>query len=175
MSLLLDCSPEPFHTRKDVHVKRSLKALAFTIGLALQIPAAFAADLITAAEESVSLKTFVAAVDAAGLTETLRNTGPYTVFAPVDSAFQHLPPGELDALLKDKARLAEVLSYHIIPGKIPIADVKPGDAKTIEGKTVKLTSDNGMVTVNEASVIQSDLEADNGIIHEIDKVIRLPQ
>jgi uncharacterized surface protein with fasciclin (FAS1) repeats len=156
-------------------VERSLKSLVFAIGLALQIPAALAADLVAAAEESVSLKTFVAAVEAAGLTETLKNTGPYTVFAPVDSAFQHLPAGELDALLKDKAKLAEVLSYHIIPGEIPVTDVKPGEAKTIQGKPLKLTSDNGMVTVNEANVIQSDVEADNGIIHEIDKVIRLPQ
>lgn len=152
-------------------MKRFFAATSLLVGLFFHSYSATAADLIETASTSGSLKTFIAAVKTADLTEKLKEAGPYTIFAPIDSAFQNLPPGELDSLLKDKAKLAEVLKYHIIPGEITVAEVKPGEIKTIEGKTLTLTSDNGMVTVNGADVIQSDVKADNGIIHEIDAVV----
>jgi hypothetical protein len=161
--------------RKDEHMKRSFGTISLIIGLSLPLSSAAAEDLVETAATSGTLKTFVAAVNTAGLTEKLKTSGPYTVFAPTDSAFQNLPSGQLDALLKDKAKLAEVLAYHIIPGKVTVSDVKPGEEKTVQGEPLKLTSDNGMVRVNGASVIQSDVEADNGIIHEIDAIVMPPR
>ena len=146
-----------------------------TIASSLTLVAAeqtMAADLVDTATSSATLKTFLAAAKAAGLTQTLKNSGPYTVFIPTDSAFNELPPGTVDSLMKDKKKLAQVLSYHVVPGKITVADVKPGKVQTMEGEPIKLSSDNGKVTINgEANVIQSDMMADNGVIHEIDKVI----
>ena len=131
----------------------------------------FAADLIETASNSGTSKIFLAAVKTAGLTETLKNSGPYTVFVPTDAAFEKLPAGALEALLKDKNRLAQVLTYHVIPGKVMIAEVKPGKVKTMQGNLLTLTSDNGKVTVNDANVIQSDMTADNGVIHEVDALV----
>lgn len=153
----------------------SLKIIPLFVGLSLQLSSAMAEDLVETAATSGSLKTFVEAIETAGLSEKLKSSGPYTIFAPTDSAFQHLPPDQRDSLFKDKAKLADVLAYHIIPGKVTVSEVKPGETKTIEGKPLKLTSDNGMVTVNGARVIQSDSEADNGIIHEIDAVVMPPK
>lgn len=131
-----------------------------------------AADLVDTAEHSATSKTFLAAAKAAGMTQTLKNNGPYTIFLPTDSAFKQLPPDTMDSLMKDKKKLAQVLAYHVVPGRITVADVKPGEVKTMEGEPLKLASDNGKVTINdEANVIQSDVMADNGVIHEIDKVI----
>lgn len=152
-------------------MNRFFPAVASFIALSLASASVFAADIIDTASTSGTLKTFVTAARAAGLTETLKNSGPYTVFAPSDSAFQKLPSGTLDALMKDKRKLASILSHHILPGKVLIADVKPGETETINGDTVKLSSDNGKVTIDSANVIQSDVEADNGVIHEIDTVV----
>jgi uncharacterized surface protein with fasciclin (FAS1) repeats len=106
------------------------------------------------------------------LLQTLRDSGPYTVFIPTDTAFSKLPSDTADSLMKDKKKLAQVLAYHVVPGKITVADVKPGEVKTMEGSSLKLTSDNGKVTLNgEANVIQSDVMADNGVIHEIDTIV----
>ena len=148
---------------------RSFTALSLTIALSLHV--AHAADLVETAATSGSFKTFLAAAKAAGIADTLKNSGPYTIFAPSDSAFNHLPPGTVTSLMKDKAKLAEILAYHVIPGKVTVADVKPGKVKTMQGETLTLTSDNGKVTVNNANVIQSDLIADNGVIHEIDALV----
>ncbi|RZI43069.1 fasciclin domain-containing protein [Herbaspirillum sp. HC18] len=155
-------------------MKRSCVAIATTIALSFFGSNAYAADLVETAATSGSFKTFLAAAKAAGITETLKNSGPYTVFAPSDAAFNQLPPGTVSSLMKDKVRLAEVLSHHVIPGKVTVADVKPGKVTTIQGDVLTLTSDNGKVTVDNANVIQSDLIADNGVIHEIDAVV-LPQ
>lgn len=155
-------------------MKRSCVAMATTIALSFLGSNAYAADLVETASTSGSFKTFLAAAKAAGITETLKNSGPYTVFAPSDAAFNQLPPGTVSSLMKDKVRLAEVLSHHVIPGKVTVADVKPGKVQTIQGDVLTLTSDNGKVTVDNANVIQSDLIADNGVIHEIDAVV-LPQ
>jgi len=154
-------------------MKRSCAAIAAAIALSAVGPGAIAADLVETAATSGSFKTFLAAVKAAGITEKLKNSGPYTVFAPSDSAFNQLPPGTVDSLMKDKAKLAEILSHHVIPGKVTVADVKPGKVQTLQGDTVTLKSDNGKVTVDNANVIQSDLMADNGVIHEIDAVVLL--
>jgi uncharacterized surface protein with fasciclin (FAS1) repeats len=132
---------------------------------------AHAADLIDTAIASGSFNTFVAAVQAAGLTGALTNQGPYTVFAPTDDAFAKLPSGTLNALMKDKAKLAQILSHHIIPGKILVSEVKPGPTKTVEGDIAELTSDNGKVMIDNAKVTESDLVADNGVIQAIDTVI----
>lgn len=130
-----------------------------------------AADIVDTATSAGSFKVFVAALRAAGFTETLKTTGPYTVFAPSDEAFAKLPKGTWDAILKDKAKLAKVLAYHVVPGKILVAEVKPGNIKTIEGDAIHIDSDNGKVTVENANVTQSDVMADNGVIHEIDAVV----
>ncbi|MBC7512901.1 MAG: fasciclin domain-containing protein [Herminiimonas sp.] len=145
-------------------------SVAVVAGAALFGVGARAADLVDTAIAAGNLKTFVAAVKAAGFTEALRNTGPYTVFAPSDEAFSHLPPGTWEALIKDKARLAQVITYHVIPGKTLVADVKPGMTKTLQGAMLRLRSDNGMVTVDEATVTQSDMQADNGVLHMINAV-----
>ena len=136
------------------------------------MPASRAADLIETAGHSATFKTFIAAAKSAGLSQTLKNDGPYTVFIPTDAAFNKLPSGTVDSLMKDRKKLAQVLAYHVVPGKITVADVKPGEVKTMEGSPLKLTSDNGKVTLNnEANVIQSDVMADNGVIHEIDSLV----
>lgn len=152
-------------------MKRLFAAIASALALFFSAPHAMAADIVETASTSATFKTFLAAVKTAGITDTLKNSGPYTVFAPTDSAFNKLPPETVDALMKDKQKLAALLSHHIIPGKITVADVKPGKVKTMQGDMVTLTSDNGKVTVNNANVIQSDLIADNGVIHEIDSVV----
>ncbi len=141
------------------------------IMLSLAVSQARAADLVETAATSGTLKSFLAAVRATGFTDTLKSTGPYTIFAPSDEAFSKLPPGTMDALLKDKTKLAQMLAHHIIPGRLEVADVKPGKVKTLEGDMLTLASDNGMVTVDNASVTLSDIQADNGIIHEIDTVV----
>ena len=135
------------------------------------IAAAQAGNLIDTATSAGSFKTFLASAKAAGLSDSLKNQGPFTVFAPSDDAFAKLPRGTMSALLKDKVRLAQLLTHHIIPGKILVAEVKPGVLKTIQGDAVTLTSDNGKVTIDGANVTQSDLSADNGVIQVIDKVI----
>ncbi|MGZ3159458.1 MAG: fasciclin domain-containing protein [Burkholderiaceae bacterium] len=134
-------------------------------------PETFAADIMDTAVTSGSFKTFVAAAKAAGLTDTLKSPGPYTVFAPTDEAFAKLPPETWSALMKDKAKLAQVLSHHIVPGRIMVAEVKPGPTKTVEGSMITLKSDNGKITVDSANVIQSDVVADNGVIQAIDAVV----
>jgi uncharacterized surface protein with fasciclin (FAS1) repeats len=133
-----------------------------------------AANIVETVNDARTFKIFVAALKKSGLAETLQNSGPYTVFAPSDEAFAKLPPGSLDALMKDKEKLNKLLSYHVIQGKILVTEIKPGKSKTLQGDTLTLTSDNGKVTVNDANVTQSDLNADNGVIHEIDTVI-MPQ
>jgi len=130
-----------------------------------------ASDVVETAATLGGAKTFAGAIKSSGLDESLKQDGPYTVFAPDDAAFAKLPPSTRDALMKDKTKLAQVLAYHIIPGKIMVADVKPGQVKTIQGNTLKITSDNGKVTVNEANVTQSDMAADNGVVHVIDTVV----
>lgn len=119
--------------------------------------------------------TLVAAVQAADLVETLSGEGPFTVFAPTDEAFAALPAGVLDALLlpENKAVLAQILTYHVVSGKVMAADVTDGDVPTVEGSTIKLSTASG-VTVNGANVVVADVAASNGVVHAIDAVILPP-
>jgi uncharacterized surface protein with fasciclin (FAS1) repeats len=147
------------------------KSLALLLAAILTVSAAHAEDLLDTAERSGMFKTFIDAVKTAGMVRQLKAEGPYTVFMPTDTAFAQLDDAEWEALKKDPDRLARVIRYHILPGKIKVTEVKPGPAKSDEGLTLLLKSDNGMVTVNGARVTDSDLMADNGIIHGIDELL----
>jgi len=131
-------------------------------------------DIVDTAVAAGSFKTLVAAIQAAGLVDTLKGPGPFTVFAPTDEAFAKIPKADLDALIADKAKLTKVLTYHVVPGKVMASDVtKLKEAKTVEGQMVRIDSSSG-VKVNGANVVKADVEASNGVIHVIDSVI-LPQ
>lgn len=128
-------------------------------------------NIVETAIAAGSFKTLVAAVTAAGLAETLSGPGPFTVFAPTDEAFGKLPAGTVEGLLNNIPKLKEVLTYHVVPGKVMAADViKLASAKTVQGQNVSITTING-VKVDGANVIKTDIETDNGVIHVIDTVI----
>jgi uncharacterized surface protein with fasciclin (FAS1) repeats len=129
------------------------------------------ADIVDTAVAAGSFKTLVAAVQAAGLVDTLKSPGPFTVFAPTDAAFAKLPAGTVDALLKDKAKLTKILTYHVVSGEILSKDIKTGDVKTVEGQSVSIVKDAMGVTVNGAKVVGADVMASNGVIHVIDTVL----
>lgn len=132
-------------------------------------------DIVAVASQAGSFTTLVAAVQAAGLVETLQGVGPFTVFAPTDEAFAALPDGVLDKLLlpENKDVLVKILTYHVVAGKVMAADVTTGDVATVEGQTIALATEGG-VTVNGANVVAADVEASNGVIHVIDAVILPP-
>jgi len=148
-------------------MKKTLIALALTVGTAT---ASFAADIVDTAVKAGNFKTLVAAVQAAGLVDTLKGPGPFTVFAPTDAAFAKIPKAQLDALLKDKAALTKVLTYHVVQGKVMAANVKAGQVKTVQGSELTVSTTGG-VMVDNAKVIATDVAADNGVIHAIDTVI----
>jgi uncharacterized surface protein with fasciclin (FAS1) repeats len=128
-------------------------------------------DIVDTAVKAGSFTTLVAAVKAAGLVETLKGTGPFTVFAPTDEAFAKLPKGTVDALLKDIPKLKQILTYHVVAGKVMAADVvKLKSAKTVEGSEVKIDASSG-VKINNSTVTTPDVAADNGVIHIIDTVL----
>lgn len=129
------------------------------------------ADIVDTAVAAGQFTTLVKAVQAAGLVETLKSPGPFTVFAPTDAAFAKLPAGTLEGLLKDPAKLKEVLTYHVVPGKVMAADVKNGSVKTVQGSEAKLKVAGGKVMIDKATVVKADVLADNGVIHVIDTVI----
>ncbi len=129
------------------------------------------ADIVDTAVSAGSFSTLVAAVKAAGLVETLKGAGPFTVFAPTDEAFAKLPAGTVDSLLKDIPQLTKILTYHVVSGKVMAADVvKLKSAKTVEGSEVKIDASNG-VKINSSTVTTPDVAADNGVIHIIDTVL----
>ena len=128
-------------------------------------------NIVETAREAGSFQTLLTAVDAAGLGEALADGGPFTVFAPTDEAFAALPQGTVQGLLADPAALARVLTYHVVPGRITSAQItQDGEQKTVEGGVLKIAV-NGGVTVNDATVIQADVEANNGVIHVINRVL----
>lgn len=128
-------------------------------------------NIVEVAISAGSFNTLVAAVQAAGLAETLSGPGPFTVFAPTDDAFAKLPDGTVEGLLEDKEQLSKILTYHVVPGKVMAADVQSLDkATTVEGNDLKIDASSG-VKVNDATVTQTDIEADNGVIHVIDTVL----
>lgn len=149
----------------------SITRLFAGAALALASSAALAADLVETAAAADQFKTLVAALEKADLVDTLKGKGPYTVFAPTDAAFAKLPQGALEDLLKDQEKLAAVLTYHVVPGKVMSADVKPGKVKTVQGQLLTVAMKNGGVMVNDARVIKTDVTASNGVIHVIDSVV----
>jgi len=156
-------------------LKRTLLAAAALAALALPAPlradSHATKDIVDTAVAAGSFKTLVSALQAAGLVETLKGKGPFTVFAPTDEAFGKIPKADLDALLKDKAKLTRVLTYHVVPGQVMAADVvKLKEAKTVEGQSVKIDAASG-VSVDGARVVKADVVASNGVIHVIDSVI----
>ena len=128
-------------------------------------------NIVETATSAGSFKTLVAAVQAAGLGDTLSGPGPFTVFAPTDEAFAKLPAGTVEGLLENIPKLTQILTFHVVPGKLMAADVaKLTSAKTVQGQNVTIAAQNG-VTVNGANVITPNIETDNGVIHVIDQVI----
>ena len=143
--------------------------------VAFQAPAK---DIVDTAVGAGDFNTLVAAVKAAGLVETLKGPGPFTVFAPTDAAFAKLPPGTVESLLKpeNKEKLVAVLTYHVVPGKVMAADVvKLTEAPTVQGSKAKVKVENGAVMIDNAKVVKTDIETSNGVIHVIDAVILPPQ
>lgn len=131
-------------------------------------------DIVDVAVENGSFTTLVAAVQAAGLVETLKSEGPFTVFAPNDDAFAKLPAGTVEMLLlpENKEKLIDILSYHLVSGEVRSAEVvKLDSAMTVQGSGVDISFDNGTAMVNDSTVIAADVEASNGIIHVIDTVL----
>ena len=151
-------------------MSRFIKAAIVGLSLGLATAVAQAADIIDTAAKAGNFKTLAAALTAADLVKTLKGKGPFTVFAPTDEAFAKIPKADLDALLKDKAKLTAVLTYHVVPAKVMASDVKAGDAPTVNGKPLKITTAGG-VMVNNAKVIKTDVTASNGVIHAIDTVL----
>ncbi len=129
-------------------------------------------DIVAVASANPSFTTLVAAVGAAGLVETLQGPGPFTVFAPTNDAFAALPAGLVDALLlpENKDALTQILTYHVVAGKVMAADVVAGDVPTVQGTNITITTDGG-VKIFDANVVQTDVEASNGVIHVIDQVL----
>lgn len=150
---------------------KSLSHLAAGAALALITSVASAADIVETAVSAGQFKTLVTALQEADLVDTLKGDGPFTVFAPTDAAFAKLPAGALDALLKDKSKLSAVLTYHVVPGKVMAAQVKPGDVKTVQGQSLHVSTNGGSVMVDNAKVTKADINASNGVIHVIDTVI----
>ncbi|GAL37670.1 secreted and surface protein containing fasciclin-like repeats [Vibrio maritimus] len=131
-------------------------------------------DIVDVAAENGSFTTLVAAVQAAGLVDTLKGEGPFTVFAPTDEAFAKLPEGTVETLLmpENKDKLVAILTYHVVPGKVMAADVMGLDkAKTVQGQEIMITKKDGSVMVDNATVVATDVKAKNGVIHVIDTVI----
>jgi len=158
--------------------RRSLFVLAvlasFVIGLSLSYGAEPAKDIVDTAVGAGSFNTLVAAVKTAGLVDTLKGKGPFTVFAPTDDAFKKLPPGTLDDLLKpeNKEKLKGILTYHVVSGKVMAKDVtKIKSAKTVNGQSLTITVKDKDVMVDNAKVIKTDIACSNGVIHVIDTVV----
>lgn len=155
-----------------------------TLALALSLPAVLAhamdakaphrekkADLVDTAVAAGSFKTLAAALKAAGLVDTLKGPGPFTVFAPTDEAFAKLPAGTVDALLKDLPKLRSILTYHVVPGRVTASEVvKLSQATTVQGQPVRIDASAG-VKVNGATVTKADIATANGVIHVIDTVL----
>lgn len=163
-----------------------MKFRALILAASLALPASLAAqevqgyaapsgDIVETAVAAGSFTTLATALEAAGLVETLKGEGPFTVFAPTDSAFAQLPDGALESLLADPEKLSKVLTYHVVPGKVTSADVIALDsASTVNGKALPIDAEDGRVMIGDASVIQTDIQATNGVIHVIDAVL-LPE
>ena len=159
-----------------MNVIKSLTAGAVALGLAMSAATAAGSksDIVQTAVSAGSFKTLVAAVKAAGLVDTLKGPGPFTVFAPNDAAFAKLPAGTVENLLKpeNKSKLVAILTYHVVPGKVMSKDIagKETMAKSVEGGEITINATNG-VKVDDAKVVKADIVTSNGVIHVIDTVI----
>ncbi len=153
-------------------VSRFIAALVVSLGLAT---AAYAGgmkkDIVDTAVSAGSFNTLATALTEAGLVDTLKGDGPFTVFAPTDEAFSKIPEDQLADILADKDMLTQILTYHVVPGKVMAADVGGLDAAgTVQGQELTISTENG-VMVDNATVVQTDIEASNGVIHVIDTVL----
>ena len=162
--------------KKNMFAVASLAVLAIVVSSIVPAQAgSYKKDIVDTAVAAGSFETLVAAVKAAGLAETLKGEGPFTVFAPTDEAFAKLPEGTIEALLKDKDKLTAILTYHVVAGKVMAADVvKLSSAKTVQGQDVDIKASSKGVMIDNAKVIKTDIETSNGVIHVIDTVI-LPE
>lgn len=153
----------------------ALASLAVALMLVATSARAAEKDIVDTAVAAGSFKTLVTAAKEAGLVEALKGKGPLTVFAPTDEAFAKLPKGTLEALLKDKEKLAAILKYHVVPGKVMAADVvKVSEAKSLEGSAIQVSAKGGVKLNGSANVVKTDIECSNGVIHVIDAVILPP-
>lgn len=131
--------------------------------------------IVEVASANSDFATLVSAVEVAGLVDTLSGTGPFTVFAPTNEAFSEIPAADLDAILADKAKLTAILTYHVVPGKVLAADLKPQQkVATVQGGEVDIEVSGGKATINGCNIVKTDIAASNGVIHVIDCVITPP-
>ncbi|HMN94081.1 MAG TPA: fasciclin domain-containing protein [Hydrogenophaga sp.] len=140
------------------------------MGLGLGALQAKASTIVETAAQAGQFNTLMKAIEAAGLVDTLKGDGPFTVFAPSDEAFAKLPQERLDALLADKDALTKVLTYHVVPGKVMSSEVQAGEVQTKAGQALVVKTEDG-VKVNESRVVTADISASNGVIHVIDSVL----
>ena len=147
-----------------------MKKSILVAALALSAVTVQAKDIVDTAVAAGDFKTLATALQKAGLVDTLKGKGPFTVFAPTDAAFAKVPKDQLDALLADKEKLTAVLTYHVVPGKVMAKDVKAGSVKTVQGSSLTVSTSGG-VKVDSANVVKTDIVADNGVIHVIDQVV----
>ena len=153
-------------------IATAITLILFTTGVAAAGPNSSDDNIVEIAVAAGNFQTLVAAVQAAGLAETLSGPGPFTVFAPTDEAFAKLPEGTIEALLADTEKLGSILTYHVVPGKVMARDVvNLTKAATANGQDVQIKVRDGKVMINDATVIVTDIEASNGVIHVIDTVI----
>lgn len=171
-----------FHVSRQLPLRQSIAAMALTLAAVFSAPTVLASnhgdkatkDIVDTAVAAGNFGTLATALTAAGLVETLKGQGPFTVFAPTDAAFAKLPAGTVENLLKpeNKAQLTGILTYHVVPGAVKAADVvKLTEAKTVQGQSVKISVKDGKVSVDGANVTATDIAASNGVIHVIDTVI----
>lgn len=147
-----------------------MKKAILVTALAFAAACAQAKDIVDTAVSAGQFNTLAAALQKAGLVDTLKGKGPFTVFAPTDAAFAKVPKDQLDALLADKEKLVAVLTYHVVPGKVMASDVKAGQIPTVQGSKLTVSTAGG-VKVDNANVVKTDIVADNGVIHVIDSVV----
>jgi uncharacterized surface protein with fasciclin (FAS1) repeats len=153
-----------------------VRAGCIALPVAFASSVAAAADIVETAEEAGSFQTLLTAAEAAGLVDTLKSEGPFTVFAPTDEAFAKLPEGTVESLLKpeNQDQLKAILTYHVVPGKTMSSDLagKQVEVESVEGSAIPIDATGDNVIVGDATVTQADVEADNGVIHVIDEVIQ---
>jgi uncharacterized surface protein with fasciclin (FAS1) repeats len=164
--------------KKMMRLNKAKFLLTFMMALGLAVTSVSAKvhddqkDIVDTAVAAGTFKTLAAALEAAGLIDTLKGDGPFTVFAPTDEAFAKLPAGTVEALLKDKEKLKQILLYHVVPGRVAAKDVvNLKSAKTAQGSSIKIMVKDGKVMVDNAQVVKTDIAASNGLIHVIDSVI----